>query len=264
MAIAPVLERKVNTTVTHSGENESYGYTRRTEDEIHNARIKDNWAKLISPDAKVSDIINKPEQNAQAASAPATNASYIMPTQQILNTQRVNNNVQQANDARQTNDSQPYLVQNARATADIFRADSAINIARRSATLNSVSDAANAEFEEEENENLRPTSTTIQYKTLDKYEKQTKAVKIETASLSKKEKITIASFIGIVVLLFALIIVNAVIISGLNAEVGMLENNLEAAQNIFQIISAEVAEVNSVENIIGYATENGMIFVGGN
>ena len=84
MAIAtPVLERKVNTKVTVPGEKQSYGYTRMTEDEIHNARIKDNFARLINPNAKVGDLFENPvEEQKQVAPAPIS-----APVQQVQNAQ---------------------------------------------------------------------------------------------------------------------------------------------------------------------------------
>ena len=191
MAIAtPVLERKVNTKVTVPGEKQSYGYTRMTEDEIHNARIKDNFARLINPNAKVGDLFENPVEE-QKQVAPV-----------------ISNKI------------------------------------------------------EEETEDERPTLTTIQYKTIDKAENKEKAVKAESVGLSKKERIIIAAFVGIMVMLFALIIINAAIISGLNADVSALQNTLQSVQGNFEVVNSQVIEAGSAENVVNWAIQNGWEFIG--
>ena len=234
MAIAtPVLERKVNTKVTVPGEKQSYGYTRMTEDEIHNARIKDNFARLINPNAKVGDLFENPvEEQKQVAPAPIS-----APVQQVQN-------------------AQPYFVQNARANAEIFRADSKIN-----RPVSAVAPVISNKIEEE-TEDERPTLTTIQYKTIDKAENKEKAVKAESVGLSKKERIIIAAFVGIMVMLFALIIINAAIISGLNADVSALQNTLQSVQGNFEVVNSQVIEAGSAENVVNWAIQNGWEFIG--
>ena len=79
-------------------------------EEEHNARIKDTYARLINPNYKIEDVFKRAEDR---ASAPA-----VSPAMQSAPVQE-----------------RPYRVENARADADIFRADSAINSRSKCAKL---------------------------------------------------------------------------------------------------------------------------------
>lgn len=196
---APVLERFTNAS------DETRSVPSRMDivaEEEHNARIRDRYARLINPENKIEDVFDRTEEKAVApAVAPAP--------------------VRQA---------EPYRVVNARADADIFRADSAINIRR--AQMAESKPVETVVSVEEENEDLRPTPTTIQYRTVDiKKEENVSTEKKTGFVLGKREKIIIAVFVAVVVALITLVIVNATIISNLNAEIAAVQENIAGVRN---------------------------------
>ncbi len=219
--LAPVLERKLNTeenVATVDTKN-----TNLTAEERHNSRIKVNYAKLINPDATIGDVLPK---------------GNVAQQQQFVEPIRA---------------QKPFLVENARADADIFRADSKIN------RLSAVRD------EEEENEDLRPTATTIQYKSDvaskividDKISnKQTKLSK-----LSKRDKIIMAVAFVVIAALFILVIINSAVLSNLNNEVDYLQNDLANAQeNYAEIVEEKNTYWENIEETVkDFAEQNGMV-----
>lgn len=233
MAVAaPVLERKVN---TDDQAREQFGSAFMTADERHNACISANYAKLINPETTLKDFGEK--------EAVRVENNYAAPEAQEIRTESL------------------YLVENARADADIFRADSAIN----TRTVK-VENTAAVQEDEEENEDLRPTQTTIQYKTTGA--KQTaEEGKISTKApaktlFTKKDKIIIVVAISVILALFVLIIVNSAIISSLNSEVSALQNNLVVAESDYLQVATEKAnylnEENLFDTVSNFAQENGM------
>ncbi len=223
MAVAtPVLERRIGVRE----ENSDY-VPERTADEIHNARIKDNYARLINPETKISDIKNEPK--AETAETPVED----VPAQQKMQA--------------------PYFVESARTNADVFRADSAINSWAQIAKPETASQQDN---EEEESEDLRPTLTTIQYKTTGTKKTVEEGVIANTSAekrvnLSKRDKIIIAVVVSVIVALFVLIIVNAAIISGLNSDLGSLQSSLENVRGSYAGVSGELNDfLNSRDSIL--------------
>lgn len=211
-------------------------------DELHNSLIKERYAKLINPETKLSDL--RPQSAApvqEAATVDYANAEFVAAEPAPVMEQAPVAYVQE----------KPYLVENARADADIFRADSAIN---RKVTVvqPQAQPQATAQIEtvEEENEDLRPTSTTMQFTTQAKstaYEEG----KIENTSaekrisLSKRDKIAIAVVVAVIVALFALIIINSAIISGLNNDLSSLQSSLISAKMAYAGVSQDVADYNA-------------------
>lgn len=231
MAVAtPVLERDATTKEREI----DYGFARRSiADEEHNARIKRNYAMLINPETNIDEMLGKSD----VAAVEAT------PVRDIF-----------AN--------KPYLVENARADAEIFRADSPVNQRVFDIQPQIVAEQS---AEEEENEDLRPTLTTIQYKTKgeQKTVEESKIANIgaeKRTSLSKKEKIIIAVVVGVIVALFALIIINSAIISNINNDISSLQSSLTTAKGAYAGVSDEVSSVLSdiKENIEILAFGRGM------
>lgn len=266
MAIAsPVLERRID-TVTPVNNAPTFDYSQMSEDEIHNAKIKDNYARLINAD-KYAQKSAEPVETESALNVRSSSVYAERGSQMSFYEPSYTAYAKPENEAvnRAPSSAQNYRVENARASAAVFRADSPINrVAQPVLRVAPVIDEAPASSEEEENEDLRPTATTIQYKTVDKYSEAHTGTKSNGLSLSKKEKITIAAFIGVVVMLFALIIINAAIISGLSADIGVLEASLSATEQALSVVNESVAQAVSPEKIISFATENGMILAGGN
>ncbi len=210
----PVLERR--TSEANVVKNTSYAVPARSEYEAedeHNARIKDNYAKLINPNNRIEDIF-------------AQNGVEVAGTQPVREVSSVQNVVAQPVQA------EPYLVRNARADAAIFRADNPIN--RRF-----VGVAAPA-VNEEEDEDLRPTAATIQYRTIDCAEKGDAVKESSRFSLTSKQKITAIVLVAVIVTLIALIIINSTVIANLNADIANLNTdifniNTEIEHSITQI-----------------------------
>ncbi len=206
------LESLENTEETREIQLKNTYSARNLSDEQHNAKIGEIYARLINPSAKIDDIL---ERN----SAEPVNTS----------------------EAKDIFVNKPYLVENARADAEIFRADSLVN--RKAMDI--LPATAYATESEEENEDLRPTQTTIQYKT-NGVTKTVEEGKIQNtdaekrAGLSKKEKIVIGVVIGVIVALFALIIINSAILSGINSELGSLQSSLTTVKASYAGVSDEV------------------------
>lgn len=231
MAVA-VLERNAeileNSEITQKVQLNKVYPAISVADERHNAQISENYAKLINPNAKIEEVLGR----TQEVAAPAPRDIF----------------------------AKPYLVENARADAAIFRADSPVN------RIVTVQPQAVAEDVEEENEDLRPTPTTIQYKT-NGVKKTVEEGKIEStgaekrAGLSKKEKIIIGVIVGVIVAMFALIIINSAILSGINADSSSLQSSLATVKGTYAGISDEINSYmeNVLKDVADFAFANGMV-----
>lgn len=236
MSVAsPVLERKIGTEEESDYKKEINGGSVMSADEKHNSQISSNYAKLINPEYSLKDIIKR-------------EAEPVQTKEPLFMTVR-----------REANHEKPYLVENARATSDIFRADSAVN--KKAETKITVAATA---AEEEENEDLRPTKTTIQYRT-EGVKHDAEEGKIENVSskkrLSKKEKLIIAAVVSVIVALFVLIIINSAIISGVSNDLSYLQTSLDSAkQNYTQVVAEKQQYLERLqETVYEFATANGMI-----
>lgn len=240
MAVAtPVLERNAVTE-----EKLNYGYSRMAEEE-HNARIKRNYAMLINPETRLDEMLGREEVAAIATEERAEEA--LIPTAA----------------SREIIFQKPYLVENARADSAIFRADSPVN--RRTLEV-APQVVAKADNEEEENEDLRPTLTTIQYRTAG-VQATIEEGKIENtgaekrAGLAKRDKIIIAAVVSIILALFVLIIVNSAIISGLNSDIGSLQSSLTTVKGAYAGVSDQVSLFTDglSETVENFARLHGMV-----
>lgn len=208
MAISSVLER--NSIIE---EKKPVYDINPVSDEEHNARIKKNYAMLINPETKLDELLGRSGE-ASAQAAPARREAVAV---------------------------KPVLVENARADAAIFRADNPVN--RRTVALQPQAVAESDE--EEENEDLRPTQTTIQYRTADAkqtYEegKISNSKKEKRVSLNKKEKIIVAVVVSVIIALFVLLIINSAIISGINNDLNNLQSSLTTVKAAYAGVSEEM------------------------
>ncbi|MDE6597129.1 MAG: hypothetical protein K2K60_00645 [Clostridia bacterium] len=231
MAVAaPVLERRANTEEEFDV-REKLNTAVMTDDERHNSQISEKYAKLINPECKLSDIIVK--------------ETAIEDKPKII--------------------QRPYLVKNARADAEIFRADSVIN--RR---LDAPADPAehiimSTETDEEESEDLRPTQTTIQYKTsgvkTTVEEGKIATKNTERRGLTKKDKIILATVVTIIVALFILIIVNSAVISNIGKDISYLQSSLASAKTAYTNVNSDMLAYreNLPEIVENFALSNGMV-----
>lgn len=266
MAVAtPVLERQ---TIQPQADISS--------DALHNAQIKENYRRLMDPnfgtdnskgstaamskeqaleDLRASILRHSKPAQPEIAQAPVRQAEYVQPvTVRPVVEQPV---VQQPAMVQAEQPAQPYLVTNARADAEIFRADSPVN----QRFVNPVQ--APVVIDEEENEDLRPTMTTIQYKNMTESEKrEVRAIAAEQRNkrvLSGRDKAIIATFISVVVALFVLVIVNSAVIAGLNSELSIIENNINTVSWALDNVNAQIDSITSLENIALYAQANGLV-----
>lgn len=234
MSVAmPVLERTTE-------ENKKYAPSRaifsKEEDEIHNSQMSENLAKLLNPTAKMSDFDFKAPEAVKSVQTAA-----VQPV------------------AQPAVEEKPYLVEGARADADIFRADSPINRVAQAPVMDEI------ETEEEENEDLRPTQTTIQYKTAGQNKVEEGKIKNASAEkrvgLTKKEKIVIAVVISVIVALLALIIINSAIITNLNSDLGSLQSHLSNVKSAASGLNNQITDLleNEGQRIKDFAQANGMV-----
>lgn len=209
-------------------------------EKLHNSQISEQYKKLIDPESTLLELLAK--------SAPIDYEEEY----RIATKREVREPVRK--------EEKVYRVENARADAEIFRADSFVN-SRAKATQAEETYLA----EEEDNEDLRPTQTTIAYRTSDKStaEKGKIETKPKKTILTKRDKIIIAVAFTVIVALFVLIIVNSAIISSLNGEVSTLQTTLTQAQATFGEVVAErdayFEEENLFRVVSDYALNNGMI-----
>ena len=233
MAVAaPVLERR-----TAVEERTSRVYNANPiADEEHNARIRQNYARLINPENKIDAALDRaPVAEVEAPAAPEKSVSF----------------------------AQPVFVENARADADIFNAHSEINL-RLAAQQKQI--FAQQGSDEEEDEDLRPTLTTIQYKstgvknTVEEGEIVNTGVE-KRAGLSKKDKIIIAAIVGVILVMLVLVIVNAAVLSGINGDVSSLQSSLTTLKGSYEGVKDEINPWLSLteEDIANIARELGWI-----
>ncbi|MDE6557706.1 MAG: hypothetical protein K2K39_01220 [Clostridia bacterium] len=199
------------------------------EDE-HNARIKDTYARLINPDNKIEDVFSRVQRKETVVEEPKAQA--VVEEQPAVRHSITGNH--------------PYVVENARADAAIFRADSAINAKKEQAVAEVAQPAAVATPAEEESEDLRPTPTTIQYQTIGKAaEKKTVSSIIENSArtFGKREKIIVAVFVAVVVALVALVILNSAIINNLNASIAKVQESITTVRGAIAGVNSTVEDI---------------------
>ena len=293
MAVAtPIIERKISRQVS-----ENAGMTA---DELHNARMKDNLARLLNPENKIKDVVasidadgtqviqaapeavQAPERSVAPSVVYGADGIIARPASAVQTPAAEAPAYAPAHSAAQP----VYVVKNARANADIFRADSPVNRpaqayastpaqAYEAARAMAAANAAPA-TEEEENEDLRPTPTTIQYqtigadgtviinsaaRTMQEGEIARPAEREEPAkiSLTKRDKVIIGVIVSLILAVFVLIIVNSAIISGLNSEIAAYEGMVSDVQSQYAAVAEDLEELTSYDNIYNVAIENGWI-----
>ncbi len=210
-AETPVLERNLRESTNSAPCAVPSRMEFMAEDE-HNARIRETYARLINPESKIEDVFS---------------GNRVTPKAETLS------------ERAEAAEARPYFVENARADASIFRADSAVN--RRAAE-----EVAKAPVSEEEDEDLRPTPTTIQYQTINKAKSNVKATSTTGTKhhvFGKREKLFVAVFVAVVVALITLIIVNSTVIANLNADIANVQGKIETVRGAIAGVSSTVEEI---------------------
>ncbi len=221
-----------------------------------NARISENYQRLINPDLNKAEEIAAPVYEASAA------RSYEAPVAQAPVF------------AEPVRQEAPAYEQ--RRVADVFRADSPIN----TRTVNFEQAAPVREYEQEVpyyeeqqgyaedamNADLMPTETTTQYRdNLYREEQRVTAVeeKKPRTALSARSKLMIMIYSIVVVVILALIIVNTSVLNTLDGEVAMREAELRNAMDVQQSIEDEIDYYTDSATIIDRAeNELGMYLPG--
>ena len=228
---APVLERR---TATEERTSRIYNAAYIT-DEEHNARIRQNYARLINPENKLDEALNRAPVEVAEVEAPAAEEQKVSA-------------------------AQPAFVESARTDADIFHAHSEIN--KRLAAQQVV---AEQNSEEDEDEDLRPTLTTIQYKTsgvkatVEEGKIENTGVEKRTG-LSKRDKIIIAAIVGVILVMLILIIVNSAVLSNINGEVSHLQSSLTTLKGSYEGVKDQINnELLTESDIAEIAKELGWI-----
>lgn len=208
-----------------------------------NARISENYQRLINPDLNKAEEIAAPVYEAPAA------RSYEAPVAQAPVF------------AEPVRQEAPAYEQ--RRVADVFRADSPIN----TRTVNFEQAAPVREYEQEVpyyeeqqgyaedamNADLMPTETTTQYRdNLYREEQRVTAVeeKKPRTALSARSKLMIMIYSIVVVVILALIIVNTSVLNTLDGEVAMREAELHNAIIAQEQTLQDIAEATDPQTII--------------
>lgn len=259
-AATPVLERRLSAL-----EKKSIPVTENPEEIQHNAQIREKYARLMDRSISVNELMGR-EEEVDTSSMQKFNQSeyYKANPHEALFGNRSELNAVNNNNAPAA--PRIELVTNARADADIFRADSPIN-QRYFAEQQIVNDAV---MNEDESEDLRPTPATIQYGSAERINDEAiptstvkETEKAETRpAIGKREKIIIGTFISMVVALFVLVIINSAIISKLNSDINTAEESLAAIESEYARVYESVEDAKSVESVYEYALQNNMEFVG--
>lgn len=258
MAVAtPVFERKINTYKTEDERR----YEGMSADELHNSRISDNYARLVNPENKLKDIM---------ASIDAEGSHVVQPA--VEESEPVMRSAIQAQPRAAAGPAPAYFVSNARADADIFRADSPIN----APAVYMQAQPAYADMAEEESEDLRPTKTTIQYQTIgadgavmpfnsasamgegEISRPVEQARKESRVVLKRRDKVILGVIVGLILAVFALIIVNSAVISNLSSDISTLETLRDQAVEHRDEVAAVYEDVTSPESVIEAAEQAGI------
>ncbi len=271
MAVAtPVIERRISQLTSERENNAGMNA-----DELHNARMGNNLARLLNPEYKIKDVVASIDADGSQI------VQQVAPVQTVAESAPVQTYQADGIIARRAPAQPVYTVTGARADADIFRADSPVNRqvqayapAQAYAAAPAIAAPVSAPAEEE-NEDLRPTPTTIQYQTIGadgtaivgrartmQEGEITRPEDTEHSSkltFSKRDKIIMGVILSLILAVFVLIIVNSAIISGLNAEIAVLEDRGAEIASQYGAVAGELEELTSYDNVYNVAVEQGWI-----
>ena len=271
----PVLEReKVNNRTESSlkaygklsGAAEPAPMTEEQKALKFNSRISQNYQNLINPDLKKAEDIMGGAVEAPAYETPEAYARATLYPER-------------------TEESAPRF-QHQRVTEDLFRADSPINAPRMDASYEAVDFAqpvfapqqeytqqpefapqqeyaqqSEQAFAEETNEDLKPTATTIQYRSeLYSDEKRTVVEEKKGYALTAKGKLLLAIYAVVVVIVLALIIVNTSVLKNIDTETAAYEAQLNESIARAEKLAEDIEVATSYETITEWGINNGMYF----
>lgn len=247
----PVFERNTNTYKEDERRKE-----RMSAEANHNSRISDNYARLVNPENKIKDII---------ASIDAEGSQIVQPV--VEDIQPVMQRPQAI-----VNQSPAYFVRNARADADIFRADSPVNTPAEYMLPHPVYTNVT------EGEDLRPVSANMQYQTVgvnssvmpfnsadrdeSKITRSTEQTEKESRFvLKRRDKVIWGVVVALIVAAFTLIIINSAVISNLKSDISELEALRQTAVAEYEQVVAEFEDVTSEESVLAAAQAAGLLMI---
>lgn len=243
-----------------------------SEDDIHNSCISENYAKLIDPEYSAKDLLRS-KREAEMRAREEEKKADIFDICEVSNSSKPETEEASVEKKAEVNFDEPYFVKNARANSYIFRADSEVNSRLRADVQfkrSVTAPVAASSVSDEENEDLVPTRTTIQYKTekesavtVAEGRIQNEQRRAKSLAISKKEKLTIAGVITMIIALFVLIIVNSAIIANLKEDVATLSDTYTEAQVAYEQVVKEnndyFEEDNLYQTVSEFAKQNGMV-----
>ena len=240
-----------------------------------NSKIPENYQKLINPDYHSAEDFGDGMRAEEQQPVYASQEEYAMatlyperaqeqPVQQVA-AQPVQAQAQQAAPS----------FEHHRVTADLFRADSAINAktayaepaapafeeqapAFAEAPAYEAQQAPAYEPYEEENADLTPTATTIQYRTELYRDEQQSAVEEKKGALTAKGKLLMAIYAIVVVVVLALIIVNTSVLKTLDGEMAAREAQLSEAVARYESLQSDIEVAKSKDTIRNWGESHGM------
>lgn len=220
-----------------------------------NSKISENYQKLINPDYRGADDIADSRAAESAQPVFATQEEYAMAT---LYPERLQ---EQGQEQLQEQQQTAPRFEHHRVTSDLFRADSPMNsqTAYAEPALQSAPVYEEQGYAEEiESADLKPTETTIQYRTdLYREEKQT-VTEERKGALSAKGKLLMAIYAIVVVVVLALIIVNTSVLRTLDSEMALKEAQLSASIARYEEVLENVEIATSEDTILAWGEANGM------
>ena len=266
----PVLERtRTNESAAElkaygklSGGAEPANYTEEQRAMNFNAHISENYQKLINPEYKSAEDFFAVAPAAQPQEAPVyeTPEEYARATLYPERAQAMQASAAPAAAPVQepARPQQPRF-EHQRVTEDLFRADSPINAPRMQAAVAAapavydapVFEGQAAMAEEAVNEDLTPTSTTIQYRT-DLYRDEQREMVEEKKghAMTAKGKLLMAVYAVVVVVVLALIIINTSVLNSLDSEVAAREQQLGEVVAHAQTLDDRIDYLTDPETII--------------
>lgn len=116
----------------------------------------------------------------------------------------------------------------------------------------------------EESEDLRPSSTTMQFESAEdsdlyedlNYKRESKTE--ENFRISSKGKMLIAIYYAVVILIFSLIIINARMLKSLDGSLSTRNERVNELQKTYERVSGDYSDAMSDEAIDAWAKENGI------
>ncbi len=302
MAIGlPVLERE-RTNERARGHLAAYGklsggagteadpYTEEQRAQSFNSQISENYQKLIDPSLhsaaeimgleepaveEAPRVYETPEAYARAMLYPEREQPVAMPARRIVDTTAEYRPQPQApvgvspvlsapamapaREAFAPAYAEPAYAEPAYAEPEV--AVSPISVQGTYAVPEYADEAAEA-YAEEENEDLAPTATTIQYRTEQRArdDKRTVVEEKRGHAMTMQGKLLMAVYAVVVVVILALIIINTSVLRNLDASIAENREALFAASEQVQQLQDEIDGLTSTESIIERAeSELGMV-----